>query len=343
LSYRYFENTLSSDTTGSAIIKGFQAMINAEFYNSPTAFIVQEEEVFASGSYIDVDVRINRGINTYTGEKLGDDYKLLIFRDLDHSTHIGMLYYFDSNYWLVQNTEIIKNIATSATVRRCNNVLRWFDQEGNYYSEPCVIDYPLKRPVDSVGTQNLSTPNGFIQLMCQLNTRTKNIHPNQRFLFGNSTNWTCLRIFGVGVKNFMNLETYDNDSAKLLYLEAGTYFVDESSDDLINGIADRYLIPSSGSSSANIVFTPSDNNINQGDTNIYIVRRYIGTVATTASFVFAINDSLVPTDHYVFSSVSGSAFSIYNHELYLDNTLNILCSSASSGSRIINFNLRDRW
>ena len=241
MTYKYMQ-VLSTPaiSTGSIILNNFQEYINVEFFNAPDAFIIDEETVFASGSFVPVEVRINRGINIYTGDKLGDDFKKVIFKDLVHATRMGMKYKFENNDWLTTNTEILKNFAASCTIRRCNNVLRWTDPIGNIQQEPCVIDYMIKRPVDQVGTSDLVQANGFIEVLCQLNEWTRTIQDGQRFLFGNVDRWVCYKALGGGIKNYMNLETYNNDSAHLLTMNVVISQVNESTDDLTLGIADRF-------------------------------------------------------------------------------------------------------
>ena len=89
------------DTPKNEYISAFQALLNEQFKLSPTYQIVQRETTIGSGSFVDIDVRVNRSINTQTGAKLGDDYKTLLFRDLNQADTLGHLYYFDENYWLI--------------------------------------------------------------------------------------------------------------------------------------------------------------------------------------------------------------------------------------------------
>jgi hypothetical protein len=243
MTYKYMQ-VLSTPpiSTGCTIINGFQAYIDDQFYNAPDSYVIGEEAVFSSGSFINVEVRINRAINIYTGDKLGDDFKTVIFKDIAHATGIGMKYRFDNNDWIVSNTEILKNFAASCTIRRCNNVLRWTDPIGNIQQEPCVIDYMIKRPVDQVGTSDLVQANGFIEILCQLNEGTRTIQDGQRFLFGNVDRWVCYKALGGGIKNYMNLETYNNDSTHLLTMNVVISQVNPDTDDLTLGIADRYKI-----------------------------------------------------------------------------------------------------
>ena len=123
--YKYFTSSspVYFSSTGSTILNEFQEFLNVEFFNAPDAFVIQEETVIGSGSYANVDVRVNTVIDSATGKNLGDDWKKLIFKDLAHSVSMGVKFYFDSNYWVTVNTERLKNFAASCTVRRCNNTL----------------------------------------------------------------------------------------------------------------------------------------------------------------------------------------------------------------------------
>ncbi len=343
MSFKYYGNNPSPPISACAVMnEQFQALLSEQFEVASDYYVIKEESSFASGSYVNVGVRINRGINVYTGEKLGDDFKLVLFKELNHPIDFGRFYYFDNNYWLTYNTEKIKNLVASCMVRRCNNVLRWYDTDGVYHQEYCILDYQIKRPVDSVGTANPVTPGGFIHIYTQLNSKTHTIKDGQRFIFGNTGHWTAYKVFGAGVKNFQNITTSDNNSAKMLTLEVGTSYINEDTDDIILGIADKYKYTTSASSVNNIVIVPNSGDILQSGSQIFDVRYYSGSVVLSGSFVFTINDNNVPIDHYTFATLSNNTFSVVNNEKYLDYPLSILCAG-SSGSRIFEVNLKGDW
>jgi uncharacterized protein YjdB len=216
----------------------FQENLNQEFYNATTWYSIQEENVFASGTFNDVDVRINRAIDSNTGEKMGDDWKEILFKDLGHATGLGFMYYFNSNYWVVINSEITKNLAAGCVVRRCNNALRWVDETGAYYSVPCVIDMPIKQNLDFTAISSAFVlPKGTIQIICQYNTTSNRIKPNQRFLFGNANNWTAWKVTGGGLQNYNNLQTLTNTTPGLITLSLERNYENVDTDDLTNGVA----------------------------------------------------------------------------------------------------------
>ena len=218
----------------------FQATLDDQFYNSSNWWTVSEESVIGSEEYSDIDVRITHVINAETGLKLGDDWKTLLFKDVNHNVELGKLYTFDSNTWITVNTEIYKNLTGTCTIRRCNNTLRWVDEAtGHYYEEPCAIEYLVKEPRNyATAGSPFITPGGFLHIQTQFNERTNLINENQRFLFGNVGHWTCYKVIGTGLNDFRNQETFDNTSAKILTVDVIADFVNNELDDVVNGIAD---------------------------------------------------------------------------------------------------------
>ncbi len=216
-----------------------QQFINVQFDNASDVWTIQEETYPGSAVFNDIEVRVNYVISSVTGKNRGDDWKKILFKDIAHQIKIGTFFIFDSNYWLTISTENIKNLTSTCIVRRCNNTLRWIDEDGGYHVVPCMIDYDINENRDYSTTGSaLVIPSGTIQVYTQLNSKTNKIKANQRFLFGNSTNWVAYKVLGGGINNYGNLETADNTSAPLLKLTMGTNYINEESDDLVNGVAD---------------------------------------------------------------------------------------------------------
>lgn len=245
--YRYIPAAIAATAKkGSApkndYVELFQETLKEQFYNASNWYTVEEETALGSNVFANVDVRIAHLINAETGLKLGDDWKTLLFQDVDHPIELGKFYKFDGSTWMTVNTEFVKNLTGTCTIRRCNNTLRWVDEgTGAYYEEPCAIEYLVKEPRD-YATQGspFMTPGGFLHIETQFNERTNKINENQRFMFGNTEHWTCYKVIGTGINDFRNLTTYDNQSAKILTLDLIANFVNNELDDIVNGIADVY-------------------------------------------------------------------------------------------------------
>ena len=128
--YKYFPiTTTSASTVTDALRQDFQAMLDAQFYEATNVYTIQEEYVFGSGSYVNLDVRIKAAINTETGEKKGDDFKVLSFKTITYPVGLGRKYFFDGNYWLCVFTERYKNLASSFI-----NILSWLLFEFSIFS-----------------------------------------------------------------------------------------------------------------------------------------------------------------------------------------------------------------
>lgn len=242
MSYRFMNASIGIQKTPKQTFwEDFQENLNVEFYNSSDWWTIKEEYPCGSGEYIDIDVRVNRAIGTRTGNNQGDDYKIILFKNLDHVANLGNLYYFDNNYWIVINSEGIKSLAASVTVRRCNNTLRWLDHKtGKIYSSPCSIDYLIQQNRDySTAGSSLVVPSGTIEVVTQFNETTNRIMPSQRFLFGNKDNWQGFKIMGGGLNNFNRLQTEDGNSSGIIRITmSAAQKGDNEIDDIVNGIAD---------------------------------------------------------------------------------------------------------
>lgn len=219
-----------------------QQSLNDYFYQSVDWYTIQEETSVGSGQYQNVDVRVNNVINPTTADNIEDDFKKLIFPDLNHSVNLGRLYLFDDNYWITTNVDKIKSLAQTVIIRRCNNVLRWIDEQtGALYEEPCSIGYLIKENRDySTAGSAIVVASGMIDVFFQVNARTNKIKPNQRFLFGNPNNWVAYRTEGGGINNFNNQKTLDNNSATLGRYSLAVDYVNDQTDNLTLGIANAF-------------------------------------------------------------------------------------------------------
>jgi hypothetical protein len=217
----------------------FQKFLEQQFKETFDWHTIREEFPYGSMQWKDIDVRITHVINSETGVKLGDDYKAILFRELSHATGVGCYYYFDDNYWIVINSENIKNLAASCTVKRCNNLLRWMDTNGKIRTVPCSINYIISENRDySTAGSALVVPSGMLEITTQFNQESNFIVPNTRFLFGNPGNWVAYKVLGGGINNYNRMKTEDPYSTGLLILSMGTNYVNDATDDLELGVAD---------------------------------------------------------------------------------------------------------
>jgi len=320
----------------------FNDLVSIEFYNASNVYTIRRESFFSSGSYIDIDVRIDSAIDNATGDKLGDDFKVLIFKDDTYLPNKGDKFYFDNNYWIVTNTGNIKMTGISCTIRRCNNVLRWTDTDGNYFAEHCIIEYAMSTTRNRVRSDPM-IPDGTIKVYAQLNTQVRTLRENRRFLFGNSDQWVCYKVYGGGIGNFLNNNTTDNNSAHIIEFDMGKDMVNYDTDDVVNGVADYYKQAGDQSSINNIRISPDQTYITAGSTVTYTCYLYNANTKLDNTFTFTISgSSTVPSSYYILTTIDGNTFTIENISKYLEDSLIVTCTSGLY-SRDFRIDLRGAW
>lgn len=302
MGYKYYQTSI----TGSKISPKsywtdlFYAFVDDQFEGASDVYTILEEIPVASGSMTETVVRLNRAISSITGKKLGDDYKQILFKEREHECGVGYKYYFDNNYWLTVQSEIIAGVARTVTARRCNSVLRWLDEYGNIYEEPCNMEYDINRPTDHSMGNNPVLAEGFIRLFVQLNSKTDMIKPGMRFLFGTPANRRCYKVYGDGILNFLNQETYDDGSSYVLCFIMGVSEVNEETDNVALGIADYWKVvysisasPTSFSGAIGDSFLLTTNTFYNGDPRDFNVLQSISPsgIASVSGSIVTLNAS----------------------------------------------------
>lgn len=186
-----------------------QEMVNEDFNCAPTWFQDIEQEVeFGSLEFTPIDARINQIMDSKVGDKINDDYRKIIFRDLNFKPELGSRYRFDNNIWIVYSTDNIKNVHSSCYIRRCNNTINIQDEYGKVHEEPCVIDVkPTKSGITE--QEHMSTPVARQVLMYQINRWTLPLFINSRIMFNR-------QVYKIGsIMELDRTETFNKNSIKL--------------------------------------------------------------------------------------------------------------------------------
>ena len=207
-----------------------QALVNDRWDNTTSLYTIGEEKPFGSLEFEDIDVHLTHAIEKSTGKKQGDDFREIIFRDLNYTVVLGSCWFFDNCYWIAINLDEYNRVSKNIFVRRCNNVLKYYDEtDGHLVEIPCILEYDATSPQPQV-TQDIITANNTINLIVQGNEVTRKIFTNQRFIFGG-------RPFKVtGFNNYMWKSMLDPEPTILYYsLKLDT---ESPYDDYVNNIAD---------------------------------------------------------------------------------------------------------
>lgn len=166
--------------------------------------------------------------------KIEGNYVSVTFRDCDYEYQRGSMFYRPSNkcYYLVyQSTNYMRSFSKCKAIQ-CNNILKWIDSDTNeIYAFPCSMGQELTSTT-SQDLKFISVANARMTIMVFNNDKTSKLKLNQRLIF----NGVPYRINEI--KNYEEDNAIDrNVNVLFIYLERSSI---EATDDLINGIANRY-------------------------------------------------------------------------------------------------------
>ena len=158
---------------------------------------------------------------------------------LQEGDYVAFDYYHDGRkmVWICLALDSTSDYEQIGKIRPCTNEVRFYNDDGVLIRVPCVFDNKINSEKNTT-LSNLKYINGITTIYMQLNSDSEQLKDNQRLLFGRKGNWTAFRIVSVGVNNFMNPIYWDNNSAKVLEVTMEASYVNEDTDDLVNGIAD---------------------------------------------------------------------------------------------------------
>lgn len=265
---KYFDSFLYNTAKPFEEFHSFeQELVNEDFEYSPTWYEDIEQEIeFGSLEFKKIDARINQIMDSKVGDRINDDYRKIIFRDLNFKPELGSRYRFDNNIWIVYSIDNIKSTHSSCYIRRCNNTINVQDNYGQIHQEPCIIDI---KPTKSGITEQeyMSTPVARQVLMYQLNNWTKHLFINSRIMFNRQVykigsimeldrtetfNANSIKFVKCYVDNDL-VNEYDNEDLQVADYKHYNYFVNTTKD--LIGIKNDM-----GTLSATVCFDEDDTN-----------------------------------------------------------------------------------
>ena len=241
MAMKYYSATQAFRTTNptKAYRDDFVAISEQTFDNAPNVKYneIEYEVHYGKRDFKPIPmVRVEPVVNYNTGIQVGDDYQVFIFTPDFPEPYYGMKFKWGRNYYLVINVDKGSGLSTSAEVRRCNNTLRFFDENGNKIYEPCILDQVL-RFTNNNDTMTIVTGKAEQYIWCQRNSRTIKIKPNDRFLFGVPEQRIGFRVYAGGFGNSLNTITGDDKSPTLTQFYVEEYEMNYQTDDIENGFA----------------------------------------------------------------------------------------------------------
>jgi hypothetical protein len=138
----------------------------------------------------------------------------------------GELVYWNDDYWLIIESKPHTDIVSQGTMERCNQTLKWIDDNGDIQEHPTVYYFNTRSNFGVEEGKVMNLPDGRRQTIVQLNEHTQKLKRDDRFIFGGE-------VFKVIDYDYVSDEGLVN-----LSLQSDQY--NEAKDNLELGIADYY-------------------------------------------------------------------------------------------------------
>ena len=317
--------------------------------------------------YTPVEVVI-QNIITDKGEKLTDDWKRIVFKDLKHPRFLGKRYRFsydfeafanmteeekqmESSVWIAGNYDSTSP-TNSIVIRRCNGNLAFAGSPTRAYTditeihyEPCVLETELKY-INTYFNKVLNVPQAEIYAIMQYNYFTQNILVNDRYLVGDGDlevreNNTAFKVKAVN-KFFADSTFKVNFNQSLADIPLVIIALDRDTlsvnDDFEHRLADRctlYKVDSTYEQKKEgfkVRFEePYERTILLGETSEYKVYAYDGETKVEDANLIITSSLEGATDEGAFYGIrftDDNTFVVTNRKMYPRSKLKVECSWA---------------
>lgn len=154
------------------------------------------------------------------------DMRKVAANPIDDPVKPGDLVEWKDSYWLVTETNPNENVISQGVMERCNQQLKWVDENGDIQIQPTVFYFNSRSSFGVEEGKVMPLPDGRRQIVVQLNSHTKKLRRDKRFLFGDEA-------FRVIDYDFVSDEGLVN-----LSLQSDSY--NPATDNLELGIADYH-------------------------------------------------------------------------------------------------------
>ena len=304
MSYYEQKLQLNSASQKDRYLEEQQEFMNKEFENSTTIETIKEEDEIGTFSFDDIDVRINHIISNITsGVKDGDDFRVILFKDMQKILTKGLYYIFNDNYWLATFMDSSRSQAKKIVVRRCNNSIKDVDNLGKVIEYPCIVGYDASafNPFVSGG---IITPSNNIMLIVQGNDYTRSLVVNHRIVI----NGRPFKL--VGYNNYMENNMF-NKRVDLLILD---FMLDtiHVKDDFVNSVAynGKDIIIEEPITTETKIILPQITEILQGRT--IDLNAYLSVNSSMVTNPISCTTTGSPVANYTLTQVDDNNFTLIN-------------------------------
>ena len=289
----YYDDFLQRNTPNISYAQYYketlQAKSNETFEMASTYFVIKYKNN-STGIFEDIGVRLTLPYDLEEKGTIRDDYRKITFKDSSKQISLGDIFEFNGFRWIATDIGQLETPTSSCQVQRCNNVLKFIDEDGNSIELDCIAQsklYDLK--LDKI----ILLEDNTLRVLTAYNDDSKKIKYSptpQRFILNN-----------------MPFKLHSIDP--ITYVRNGLGYIEmhlksdvfSPYDDLTNGIADALL-----SSTPTI----QNNNIQNNYTVDFENPIYTIKLSQTINYhVIFKNNGVVYTDNATFSLKSDDGIS----------------------------------
>lgn len=202
-----------------------QDKVDADWEYRSNKVDVEREQTIGENDYTPLEVVIQT-VRNDKGEKVSDNIRRLVFRDIKYEAPIGTKFRFsynfdldepneDKNVWLTANKNSASPTGDSVVVR-CNGTIAstYVDEDGvnKIHYEEIYSSTDLSHTIPNFNAA-IVTAKSDLTILAQHNKYTRNYYVNQRFIVGYN------QVYKVAaIQNMDSLYTYKADGAGLIML-----------------------------------------------------------------------------------------------------------------------------
>lgn len=164
--------------------ESYQAASDDAWDNTSTVRTIQSQRQIGSKIYDAESVQVTSILNPKTGTEIGDDWREIVHKTyIDDNNFVGKYYIFDEKTWITTNTNKREGSVRTSIIRRCNQILRWADDNGDVKEWMCAFSNNLSGTQPETGSFGVPEIRADAVVCVQQNDDTRKIRYNQRFLF----------------------------------------------------------------------------------------------------------------------------------------------------------------
>lgn len=329
MAYNFYTNYLlmMQKDPKEAMEEECQESINYAWENNATVYNILAQCEIGSNNFECESVMVNSVINSTTGETLSDDYRKIIHKHYKCArNYLGKMYKFFGETWLTINTNTKIGSTKNSILQRCNNILRWQDENSFIQEIECIYSRNLSGTNFDYGSEGVPEIGADAKLLVQRNEITNKINFNQRFLLDGHA---------------FQIKQIDNHYSQTLM----TLYIFEvplqANDDLENGIAGGADILFNPDVMEDVISPSTIKKILLGYSQEYSVYNY--TNGEITDDVFEICASNANEDCYDLTIIDGNNFIVSNLK-ESNKLLKITCTNtATHGEVTIDIVLGGKW